>query len=140
MTRTVRGLAGVIVAALPLSTLACGYCVEDKIAAAYDHAVVTRALAQKHQIAFFAIEGNVQPDESTRRALEALAGSAHGVDRGSARVSAKSAALSVAFDPGRVPLGEVERALGRKLAAKSLSIQLLRTMDQPAALKSVGLR
>src|SRR3982750_1452609 len=44
---------------------ACGYCVEDKIAATYDHAVVTQAFARKHQVAFFHVDGT-----ASRRALE----------------------------------------------------------------------
>ena len=140
MSATARGLAGLILIGLPLSALACGYCIEDKIAAAYDHAVITRALAQKHQVAFFAIEGPVLSGESAHRAIAAIAESAYGVDKRSARVSVESASLAVAFDPTRVPLGTMERALSRKLAAKGLSISLLRVMDRPAQLKSVGQR
>ena len=50
----------VVVAAVGLllaqAALACGYCVEDKIAAAYDHAVVVRAADRHHQVAFLSIE------------------------------------------------------------------------------------
>jgi hypothetical protein len=53
-------LAGLLAAA-PLAG-ACGYCVEDKMAAAYDHAVVSRALAQQHHIAFFHVDGSSPRD------------------------------------------------------------------------------
>jgi len=62
---------------------ACGYCVEDKIAATYDHAVVTRALAEKHHVVFLHVDGAVPG----RKALEDAVYSAPGVDRGTARVS-----------------------------------------------------
>jgi hypothetical protein len=55
------------------------------MAAVYDHATVTRALAQKHQVAFFHIDGALAPGAETKRALEALANAANGVDRGTAR-------------------------------------------------------
>lgn len=111
---------------------ACGVCVEDKMAAVYDHAVVTRALAQKHHVAFFHIEGTLTPGEAARRALEALAGSVAGVDKGTSRVSVDSAALSIAFDPKRTPVAGLQNVLERKLAAKKISLMLLQVMDRPA--------
>jgi hypothetical protein len=124
----------VLAALLALShqALACGYCVEDKMAVVYDHATVTRALAQKHQVAFFHIEGELAPGPATKRALEGLANDLTGVDRGSARVSTESAALSVAFDPQRTPVAALQAALERKLAARRNTLMLLQVMDQPA--------
>src|SRR5262245_56602507 len=83
--------------------LACGYCVEDKIAAAYDHAVVTRALATKHHVAFLHVDGAVRG----RAALEKAAYSAPAVDRGTVRVSADLLTVSFAFDPARANLGVI---------------------------------
>ena len=45
---------------------ACGVCVEDKMAAVYDHTVVTRALNQKHYVAFFHVDGNLVAGEAER--------------------------------------------------------------------------
>ena len=118
-------------------TRACGHCVEDKIASAYDHAVVTRSLAQKHHVAFFHIDGALVPGEASKRSLEALAESTPGVDKGSARVAVETATLSVAFDPARAPLVSVQAALDRKLAARKLSLMPLKIIDAPAALKTV---
>ena len=114
------------------AALACGYCVEDKMAAAYDHAVVTRALGQKHHVAYFHIEGALAPGNATKRALEALANAAAGVDKGSARASVESSSLAVAFDPRRAPVAALQIALERKLAAKNVSLMLLQVMDRPA--------
>ena len=127
-----RLLAALILACNAPSALACGYCVEDKMAAVYDHAVVTRALSQKHHVAFFHLDGVLPPGQSTRRALEALAGSIAGADPGSARVSVESASLAVAFDPRRASVVELQKAIERKLAAKKLSLMLLEVMDRPA--------
>lgn len=115
--------------------LACGHCVEDKIAAVYDHAQVTQALARQHQIAFFAIDGTLTADSGTKHKLEALAESATGVDAGSARASPDAAALAVAFDPRRTPLAALQQALQRKFATQKLALQPLRVMDRPASLK-----
>ena len=140
MNRVWRGLAGVVLAGGASASLACGYCIEDKIAAVYDHGVVTRAVAQKHQVAFFALEGAMPSGENARRVLEAIANAAFGVDKGSARVSVESASLSVAFDPVRAPVVTLEHRLARGLATHGLSISVLRIMDSPARLKSVGQR
>ena len=115
-----------------LPALACGHCVEDKIAAVYDYATVMRAHAQKHHIAFFAINGPLALDAGTRRAIQARAESAHGVDKGSARVSVEAAALSVAYDPQRVPLSVVQKALEQTLTAKKLSLSILQVMAGPS--------
>ena len=121
-------------AALALSqrALACGFCVEDKMAAVYDHAAFTRAIAQKHRVAFFHIDGTLTPGAATKRALEALANGASGVDPGTARASIESAALSVAFDPQRTTVPSLQAALDRKLATKGNSLMLIQVMDRPA--------
>ncbi len=114
------------------AALACGYCVEDKMAAAYDHAVVTRALGQKHHVAFFHVEGALAPGEATKRALEKAAESSNGADKGSARASVEAATIAVAFDPQRTPVMSLQKDLERRLAPKKLSLMLLQVMDGPA--------
>ena len=115
---------------------ACGHCVEDKIASVYDHAVVTRALAMKHQVLFFAIVGQLAGTATERQILERAAASASGVDAGSARISTETASLSIAFDPRRISFAAVERSLRNKLARRQLSLQLVWIMDKPAAFKT----
>jgi hypothetical protein len=129
--------AGLVLALQAPAAFACGYCVEDKIAAVYDHAVVAHALGRKHHIVFFHLDGTLPPGERTRRALEAIAESTAGVDKGSARASVESASLAVAFDPRRTPLADVLQALERKLAPKQLSLLPLRVIDRPADMKAV---
>ena len=107
---------------------ACGVCVEDKMAAAYDHAVVTKALAQKHHVAFFHIEGPLVAGKATKSALEKVAESPS-VDKGSVRVSVESASLAVAFDPRRTTVAALQKYLERQLAARKLSLMLLRVLE-----------
>ena len=118
--------------------LACGHCVEDKIAAVYDHAIVMQALERKHPIAFFAIDGPLA--DGTGRTLETLAESVTGVDKGSTRVSMESAAMAVAFNPERTTFAKVQKALERKFSGKKLTLQPLRIMDKPAQLKPASQR
>jgi len=109
--------------------LACGYCVEDKIASTYDHAVVTQALEQKHHVVYFHIDGPLVADAATRRWLEAAAVSTAGVDRGSVRVAPATLTLAVAYDPRNTSLAALQSALDRKLAAKKLSLMPIRIVD-----------
>lgn len=108
---------------------ACGHCVEDKIAAVYDHAVLTRAKAQGHSVVFLAIDGNVAPSESLRRELENAARAIAGVDRDTVRVSLELAALSFAFDPHATTAVAAQRALEKKIAGKKLRAMELKLIE-----------
>src|SRR5215470_13558454 len=48
---------------LPATASACGACIEDKIAATYDHALIDRAIASHRQVVFVAIEGPLSPEK-----------------------------------------------------------------------------
>jgi len=109
----------------------CGICVEDKIAAVYDHAAVTRSLGAKNTVAFFAIEGPIPPGVAALRKIAAMASSAPGVDKDGVRISRDAASLSIAFDPRRTPLAKVQEILDRRLAANGLSLLAMRMMDTP---------
>ena len=108
---------------------ACGYCVEDKIAAVYDHAVVSRAAAAKHQVVFMHVDGS-----ATKQGLEQAA-TAAGADRGSVRVSADLLTVSFAFDPKR-GLGPIHSAMEKRL--KGVSLMPFQVMDKPGDLKTVS--
>ncbi len=135
-----RGRLAAAVLALVLqatTALACGFCVEDKVAAVYDHELVGRALGIRHHVAFCGIEGVVAGRDAQRgqitRALDAVAG----VDRGSVRVSLEHATVSFAFDPARAPLPAVLRAARRTLADRGLTLVPLRVMDRADRLKAM---
>ena len=108
---------------------ACGYCVEDKVAAVYDHGIVVRALERKHQVAFLALEGTIAPGGDPRRSIESAIDAIKGVDGGTARVSLEGASLSFAYDPRKPGLGPIMSAVGRKLAGKGLSFSILRVVN-----------
>lgn len=129
--------AGLALALHAPGALACGYCVEDKIASTYDHAVITQALARKHHVAFFHIDGPLAPGDASKHALEAAVLSTLGVDKGSVRVAVDTLTLSLAFDPARTPLPALQATLDKKLRAKGLALMPLRVIDSPAELKVV---
>jgi hypothetical protein len=111
--------------------LACGYCVEDKIAAVYDHQAISQALAAKHQVVFMHVEG-----PATKQALEQAA-QASGADRGSVRVSGDLLTVSFAFDPRR-GLGPIHAAMEKRL--KGVSLMPFQVMDKPGDLKAISRR
>ena len=106
---------------------ACGHCVEDRIAAVYDHALLQRTTAQRQQIVFFAWEGKPLRGEASRRRMAELASGAAGVIPGSVRVSMEPAALAVAFDPRRGSVDALEAALRKSLASMKLTLVRLQT-------------
>ncbi len=122
-------LAGLLLLAPAAAAVACGYCVEDKVAAAYDHSVIVRALDRKHEVAFFAIEGALAADSQLSREIRNALESTRGVDRGTARVSLPAGSLSFAYDPTRRKLGPIVRRLEKTLAPKGLSASLLRVIN-----------
>jgi len=119
-----------LILATSASAYACGYCVEDKIAAVYDHAAIERALAERQTVVFFAIDGPLSASANTRVRLQAIADATSGVIQGSARVSVDAAALAVAYDPRRMTLAAVQRLLERRLAPYGLSLAVLRIVDK----------
>lgn len=113
---------------------ACGHCVEDRIAAAYDHAVLKSAAAKGHAVAFFALEPAPQASPASlngKQLLEAAAGAVPGVDAGTARASVEPGALSVAYNPARTRLPELQRALQNRLARRGYVLLPLQVMRGP---------
>ena len=75
-----------------LLAIACGVCLEDKVAATYDHALVARALAQ-HRVVVFA-EPRSAVDERRLKAFAAAAARAPGVESATVKTSAAPASVS----------------------------------------------
>jgi len=81
--------------AAPAAVLACGACVEDNMAATYDHAVVEAAAKHNRMVVFCSLQGPSVASDRVRRAAAAVPG----IDPASIRVSVAPAALSFALDP-----------------------------------------
>jgi hypothetical protein len=122
------------------SAWGCGYCVEDKIASTYDHAVVTRAVGAGHHVAFYHLDGPLAQDDATKRAIVAAVEGTTGVDKGSLRIALDTLTISFAYDPRRTSLAAAEKAIDRKLAGRKLSLFPLREIEKAAELKEVSRR
>lgn len=101
---------------------ACGVCVEDKIAAVYDHVAVQQALAAKRTVVFFHIDGKLVVNERSKRAISEIARATPGVDAASVRVSCELASMALAFDGRRTNLVKVQDSLEKRLSAQGLSL------------------
>jgi hypothetical protein len=84
--------------ATPTLAVACGACVEDTIAAIYDHAVVERSATKGNVLVYASIDG-IGDAKSLANKAGVAARRVAGVDRTSVRVSAAPLALSFAIDP-----------------------------------------
>ena len=109
---------------------ACGVCVDDKIAAVYDHAVLQRAFAAKQTVAFFALDGKLVDDARTRKAIAAYARATPGVDPASVRVSTTLASLGLVFDGRRTSLPKVQESIERRLSALGLTLLVLQVRER----------
>jgi hypothetical protein len=133
----VRILAALVIAAFTASAAyACGHCIEDRMAAVYDHAVLTRASAARHKVAFFAVLGTVPPDYATAQAIRREVEQVPGVNRNSVRYSSELASLSLSFDPGAVRYAALERALNTALAGRGLKLGLINIVDRPSQIRA----
>ena len=103
---------------------ACGYCVEDKIAAVYDYAALTQAHAKKQTVVYFAIDGTIR---DSAPGLQKIVHSVRGVEKGSARISVEAGALAVSFDPRRTSLPVLQSGLEKALKPRGLELLLLDT-------------
>ena len=89
-------IAAALAAIAPAASLACGACVEDKVAATYDHAVVERAAASGDVMVFCEVTGPLDA-QHLKQAMRRV----HGVRPQSVRVSAQPASHVVRRRSGR---------------------------------------
>ncbi len=97
--------------------LACGVCIDDKVAAAYDHDVVTRATDRGQVVVFAEVSGPGAAADFVPAARRAAA-RVPGVIAASVRAAEAPAALSFALD-ARVRSPEAALAAVEKAAAKA---------------------
>jgi hypothetical protein len=120
-------LMGVLAAALTLGTVpqayACGHCREDKIAATYDHAVVSAARRNGQTVVFAELCGEIGPASRLGAWIRRQAEASTGVVRGTVRISLEPAALSFVCGPQAVPAAL--RAIDQKLARRGLGLRLI---------------
>lgn len=130
--RATWACAALLACAIARTAGACGLCVEDKVAATYEYAVVERATSRGHEVVFAELRGPVPPGDEALRAWVARAiESTSGADKGTARVSLEPAAVSFAHDPRTASASRMLAAIDRRLAARGFSLVFLRRMQPP---------
>lgn len=112
------------------SAMACGHCIEDKIAAVYDYSVVSKAVSEKHTVIFFGVEGPLVVNPATKQFLLTAVSGMKGVDANSARISLETGSLSMAFDPKVVSYAALLDGLERRFKTKNLSLFPLDSITQ----------
>ena len=117
---------------LPLAAGACGFCIEDRVAAVYDQATVEKAMKEKRHVAFFGLEG--ESASLTARTVTA-AFEAGGAQRGATRVSLADHACAVVYDPRQTSLERVAASAGRALGTRGVTLTALRVIDEGGKLK-----
>jgi hypothetical protein len=117
---------GLLAALAPGASRACGACVEDKVAAAYDHAVVQGAAARGDVVVFCAVQGSGDV-QRLKRSTQRL----RGVRPDSVRASAEPPSLSFVVDPKlRSPQAAV--AAAERAAPGGTRLTIIRLLDAPA--------
>jgi hypothetical protein len=102
--------------------IACGVCLEDKVAATYDHALVQRALSRGRVVVY--AEPRTAVDERRLKSFAAAAARARGVDAATVKTSAAPATVSFVLDPRRAD---------PKATSAALQLDLLKVIDRPDA-------
>lgn len=107
--------------------LACGVCLQDKIAATYDHALVQRAIEQRRVVVFAEPRAPVEA-AALARAVGSAAARVPGVDPSTVRTNATPASLSFTVDPKRAQPREALAAIRKSAHVKGLELDLLEVM------------
>jgi len=115
----------IIIAWLPSMALACGHCLEDRIAAVYDHALMAKTIALKQKMLYFAWDGPVSRDETTRQRILRQSALASGIAAQSVRVSIEPATMAMAYDPLKTSPKKIESALELILSKEKIFLMPL---------------
>ena len=98
---------------------ACGVCIEDKVAATYDHAIVHQAIASHRQVIFVALEGRDAALAGAR--IVSAARRVPGTEPASVRYAAAPPAFSFALAKNVAP----DKALAAfQMAVKGMDVQM----------------
>jgi len=118
-------LAMALAAAIPQTSRACGACVEDAIAATYDHATIRAAIAKRQQVVFVSIEGGDKA--RVVRVLASAVRKVRGVQAGTLRTAVSPPAFSFALTAGE-PVDTAVSAFGKLIADQQVRLTVIRIM------------
>jgi len=113
----------------PLMAWSCGVCDEDKVAATYDHGVISRATSARQTVVFVAVDGSVEPQAFARR-VASVAPRVRGVLRGSVRTAIAPVAFSFVLNPAvQTPVSAVAEL--SRLLDTDPGLRILRIVSAP---------
>ena len=119
MSKLTTGIAAMAAVVVSGAACACGVCIEDKVAATYDHAVIHAAIASHRQVIFVALEGRDGPLAGER--IVAAARRLPGMQPASVRYAAAPPAFSFAIAKNVAP----DKALAPfQTATKGMDVQM----------------
>ncbi|HVS25723.1 MAG TPA: hypothetical protein VHE58_00155 [Burkholderiales bacterium] len=111
------------------AAFACGYCIEDKIAATYDHQVIAKAVSMGHAVAYAEIVGMPGLSTAAEKEITGVVKKVLGVDLGTVRISLETPALSFAYDPRHFTPDGLLLQINRNLAPKRFKVSLIRIIQ-----------
>jgi hypothetical protein len=114
----------------PALAQACGVCVEDRMAATYDHELVTRAISRGHQVVFTDVSGPASPTPAQWHMLARAVQNVDGVIKGSVRTSKSPTALSFEIDPKASAAATAITGINERIGKQPLRVSLIRTISQ----------
>ena len=130
MRRLVLTLAGALLAVQSSVVFACGFCIEDKVAAAYDHAVIKQAVERGHEVVFVEIAGAEPLKPAQWRFLIKTVDNAVGVERGSVRTSVAPQVLSFELNASRSASAAVLKQINEGLRKQQMRVDLVKILNQ----------
>ena len=107
---------------------ACGVCIEDKVAATYDHAVMQRAAASGKAMVYCEVHGSLDV-----RRWQSAARQVRGLDPASVRVSREPAAISFALDTSQQSPQAAVAAVQKAVPGSRMAIVRLITSNELSA-------
>ncbi len=126
LRRTGSVLGVLWLAAFHGGAVACGVCIDDKVAAAYDHAVVISAVERRRIVVFAEVSGPREA-KSMVSATARAAAVVPGIERASVRSAIAPAVVSFVLDPAvRDPASAV--AATQKRAGPDVRLTLLKVL------------
>jgi hypothetical protein len=110
---------------LSFNVLACGYCLQDRIASVYDHVLVKQTKQLNQKMLYLVWDGPADHNEKTRLTLIGITSRIKGVSKGSVRVSLEPPTIGLAYQPLSISSEQIETVLLQKLRDKKIVISLL---------------
>ena len=127
--RLLRPFLAAAFALVATAAVACGHCVEDRVAAVYDYGTELQAGSAGERIAYLGVEGRRAESPRSAAAVGEALRACPAVTAGSVRTSVSPAATAFAWQGGEQALAEILQRVNGQLAAAGLRLELLRIWD-----------